>query len=163
MNIHRRETYVRVDECLRHWAWVRSSKSALGATQRSSRRLQRPRRRLHQRRQLRDARLLRFDVVAHGRVVGALKVPLTKAPLGRVPGDGELGLVDARFSAVSNPPKTTSHSAAPRKVLGSARVRLVVRMRSKSRVRSALKPRGALVGSFDGPAAAPKPFGFTKG
>ena len=105
-------------------------------------------------RYLRDARLLRFDVVAHGRVVGALKVPLTKAPLGRVPGDGELGLVDARFSAVSNPPKTTSHSAAPRKVLGSARVRLVVRMRSKSRVRSALKPRGALVGSFDGPAAA---------
>ncbi|KAH8094254.1 ubiquitin-protein transferase [Aureococcus anophagefferens] len=71
-------------------------------------------------RYLRDARLLRFDVVAHGRVVGALKVP---------------------------------HGApGPRARL--ARVRLVVRMRSKSRVRSALKPRGALVGSFDGPAAA---------
>ena len=82
-------------------------------------------------------------------VAGALKVPLSKAPVGRVPADGELVLVDGRFSAVATAPKAEKHKAPPRKQLGSVRVRVACRMGGASRVRAALAPRGALAQSID--------------
>ena len=83
--------------------------------------------------------MLRFDVVAHGRVVGALKVPLSKAPVGAIQDEGEKSLVDARFSAaqIQETGLTPAQLARrpPRKQLGSVRVKVVARMGKASKVK----------------------------
>ena len=68
--------------------------------------------------------MLRFDVVAHGRVVGALKVPLSKAPVGAIQDEGEKSLVDARFSAAQiqdriNPSSTSTTTSQKTARLGA--------------------------------------------
>lgn len=112
-------------------------------------------------RYLKDARVLRFDVVAHGRVVGALKVPLNRAPIGSIEDEGEKSLVDARFSAaqIQETGLTPAQLARrpPRKQLGSVRVKVVARMGAASKVKAAVLNTGALKQSVDGPLPSSEP------
>jgi len=112
-------------------------------------------------RYLKDARVLRFYVVAHGRVVGALKVPLNRAPIGSIEDEGEKSLVDARFSAaqIQETGLTPAQLARrpPRKQLGSVRVKVVARMGAASKVKAAVLTTGALKQSVDGPLPSSEP------